>query len=88
MGTASTDHNHNMGVIDELLTAAGNFEDVSSLGEGSMLVACEDDLDVEEDALEDMVHRRRRKQCRTNHYQAAKRRAKEDNLQRDCRKWR
>lgn len=42
-----------MGVIDELLTAAGNFEDVSSLGEGSMLVACEDDLDVEEDALED-----------------------------------
>ena len=40
MGTASTDHNHNMGVIDELLTAAGNFEDVSSLGEGSMLVAC------------------------------------------------
>ena len=54
MGTASTDHNHNMGVIDELLTAAGNFDDVSSLGEGSaMLVACEDDLDVEEDALED-----------------------------------
>ena len=68
MGIASTDHNHNMGIIDELLTtAAGNFEDVSSLGdEGSMLVACEDDLDVEEDALR-MIHCRRRKQCHTNH---------------------
>lgn len=55
MGPASTDHNHSMGIIDELLATAfaGNFEDVSSLGEGSMLVACEDDLDVEEDASED-----------------------------------
>ena len=45
-------HHHHIGIIDELLATAGNFEDVSSLGEGSMLVACEDDyLDEEETTL-------------------------------------